>query len=486
MRTTKEHGRFTAGQWIGGGVPLREYHYEITSAAPGVLSWAGTSTEGIATLRVEEAGPNFLVATATDVGALPGIERCPCWWAWPSLVFTQYESWDEVSQEVARDLSGGPLTRDIVVQAESRTFGLRTEAEKLRVLYDYVRDEIDYHFVGFGSGDWVAETPSETLQRGSGDCKAKAALLVALLTSVGIEAYPAVVSTTCGDLRLSALPPIGPLADHTVVAVRLDGEPFRVLDPTCEICSVDWQLRSDTDVWVITGGGLDVESYIQIPPRDVDEETMSAMYSVTYAEDGSAQFDATFAANGDIGEILEWAWSQWGDEGLVEYLVWLMAQGTYYAPDHIVVDSQSTSRSNPVVVPCSFSLSNSASVDDAGCLTIFVPRVPLPESSQLASIELSDVPACPVRVVPQERTMVAVLRVPQGYKIDPLPNVLIEGAVGSYERTCVPTESGCVIARKLRLETNSIAPADYPLLAALINAYVNDERLVVVAQPATE
>jgi hypothetical protein len=304
----------------------------------------------------------------------------------------------------------------------------------------------------------------------SGDCKAQAALLVALLTSVGIEAYPAVVSTTCGDLRLLALPPIWPLADHTVVAVRVDGEPFRVLDPTCDICSVDWQLRSDTDVWVITRGGLDAESYIQVPPRDVDEETMSAMYGATYAEDGSAQFDATFAASGDNGEILEWAWSQWSDEERVGYLVRLMAQGTHYAPNYIVVDSRSTSRSNPVVLPCSFSLSNSASVDDTGCLTIFVPRVPLPTSSQFAPIDLSDVPACPVRAVPQERTMAAVLRVPQGYKIDLLPNALIENAVGSYKRTCVPTESGCVVARELRLEASSMTPADYPLFAALVNA----------------
>ena len=81
---------------------------------------------------------------------------------------------------------------------------------------------VRYTGVEFGEAAIVPVRPEETIQRGYGDCKDKAALLVAMLRAVGLKASVALLDSGSGLDVDAALPGMG-VFDHAIVYV--DGNP---------------------------------------------------------------------------------------------------------------------------------------------------------------------------------------------------------------------------------------------------------------------
>ncbi|MBU49537.1 MAG: hypothetical protein CL920_12650 [Deltaproteobacteria bacterium] len=73
--------------------------------------------------------------------------------------------------------------------------GASSNDDKIRKIYDFVRKEIRYVFVGFGLGGWQPQAAEFTLKQRYGDCKAKATLLQAMLRAVGIRSHQVLVRT---------------------------------------------------------------------------------------------------------------------------------------------------------------------------------------------------------------------------------------------------------------------------------------------------
>jgi transglutaminase-like putative cysteine protease len=84
-----------------------------------------------------------------------------------------------------------------------------------------VQDQIRYVFLGMNLGGYTPASAETTWARRFGDCKGKTALLVALLRELGIDAEPALVSTTAGDGLDQRLPTLQ-LFDHVIVRARID------------------------------------------------------------------------------------------------------------------------------------------------------------------------------------------------------------------------------------------------------------------------
>src|SRR3546814_13646976 len=62
----------------------------------------------------------------------------------------------------------------------------------------YIQDNIRYVGEEMGEGSYVPRRPALVLERGYGDCKDKSLLLAVALRRVGIDAVPALVSTSPG------------------------------------------------------------------------------------------------------------------------------------------------------------------------------------------------------------------------------------------------------------------------------------------------
>jgi Flp pilus assembly protein TadD len=76
-----------------------------------------------------------------------------------------------------------------------------------------------------GQGGLVPADAETTWSRRYGDCKAKTALLLAILGELGIEAHGVAVHTGLGDLVSSRLPSIGAF-DHILVRARIAGRDY--------------------------------------------------------------------------------------------------------------------------------------------------------------------------------------------------------------------------------------------------------------------
>ncbi len=124
-----------------------------------------------------------------------------------------------------------------------------------------------------------------TIERRFGDCKDKALLLVALLTELGIPAWPALVDTTSGPLVPQRQPSPGAF-DHVVVVAEIAGK-TRWIDPT-----ISFQGGTLTESAIPDYGfGLVLRAGetepVAIPKEQTDPGEIHATYTYEFSDDGT-------------------------------------------------------------------------------------------------------------------------------------------------------------------------------------------------------
>ncbi|MEA1015864.1 DUF3857 domain-containing protein [Sphingosinicella sp. LY1275] len=141
---------------------------------------------------------------------------------------TDFASWAEVGALLA------PLFKKAA--AIPPEGALAQEVERIRTLSDdpkvraeaalaLVQDKVRYVFMAMGNGNLVPADATETWSRRYGDCKGKTALLLGLLTALGIEAEPVAVNAMDGDGIDARLPMVG-LFNHVLVRAKVHGRTY--------------------------------------------------------------------------------------------------------------------------------------------------------------------------------------------------------------------------------------------------------------------
>jgi tetratricopeptide (TPR) repeat protein/transglutaminase-like putative cysteine protease len=142
-------------------------------------------------------------------------------------------SWGAVAKGYAElveaKLTAGPATLPASIKAAA------TRAT-VDALVQWLHEHIRYTGIELADAAIIPATPAQTVQRGFGDCKDKAALLVSLLRQAGIDADLAVLSTGPGVDVDPALPGLG-MFDHAIVRARLGGRDLWI-DATEDLVAV--------------------------------------------------------------------------------------------------------------------------------------------------------------------------------------------------------------------------------------------------------
>ena len=123
----------------------------------------------------------------------------------------------------------GPLPADL----EERLVGwsrLGDAHARLAGALRAVQDEVRYFGAEIGDNTHRPAAPAETWNRRFGDCKDKAYLLATLLQRMGIDAVPALVSTSRGK-AVKDFVPSASVFNHVIVRAMVDGRTLWV-DPT--------------------------------------------------------------------------------------------------------------------------------------------------------------------------------------------------------------------------------------------------------------
>ncbi|PYV12916.1 MAG: transglutaminase, partial [Acidobacteria bacterium] len=152
---------------------------------------------------------------------------------WPHVAFATGKSWKEVAARYSGIVDEQVHNADAKSLNEGGTPG-RTRDEIVARLVARLHREVRYTGVEFGQASLVPRTPAETLKRKYGDCKDKAALLIATLRAAGIPAYMALLNTAPGEDTEPTLPGMG--FNHAIVYAP--GEPDLWIDATDEYARV--------------------------------------------------------------------------------------------------------------------------------------------------------------------------------------------------------------------------------------------------------
>jgi transglutaminase-like putative cysteine protease len=209
------NGRYTDQYDLSSGVPTRRMRHRLLWQAGRPVRWRGGNPSIVA-----DGTTQILTWEKRNVEALDVEDELPGWFEpWHSIEVSEFASW----QEVAR-WSTALFTLDERSQSEIKALAARISAEhptrdaRITAAIRFVQDDVRYLGIEMGRNSHEPHQPWETLQSRWGDCKDKTLLLVGLLRELGVEAWPALVSTRLQQ-RLGEKLPSPFLFDHVIAQV---------------------------------------------------------------------------------------------------------------------------------------------------------------------------------------------------------------------------------------------------------------------------
>jgi len=410
FRVTLEAPKGTPLQWRVEGIEAREKPIR-TRETRGVL------------LEVEDLAPFGMFPPA-----LPP-DHCP----YPFVEFTTAESWADVATtyhdltQAATSLGAPqPLVEEVLQGDPDR-------AEKIHRAMAIARDRIRYTGVEFGQQAIVPYAPVKSLDRGYGDCKDKAALLVSLLAAADIEAHLALLSFG-PDTDISADMPGLNHFDHAIVHVP--GTPAMWLDPTSEFLPGDTLPYWDQNrlALVIAPGTTDLtRTPMSTPEQNLYREERDIRIPV----DGLSHIIERTRVLGWPAEGLRWDFTDAEPEAIQENLE-NYAQETYLATtltDWSVTDARDLSTPLEIMLETHDALV--AAAEDGQAFAITTPidvleyapgwlTEPWPEdTTPLAEREV------PVATHPHRVEVAYRIELADGYRVGELPDSRIRQYAGA-------------------------------------------------------
>lgn len=167
-----------------------------------------------------------------DVPARVTESDAPSWFdPYPSVQWSEFADWGAVSAWALPlyrlPPDPGPKVQAAVSQIASAH---ATPQARLLAALAYVQSQVRYLGIEVGPGSHAPNPPETVLGRRYGDCKDKTLLTVALLRGLGIEARPALVSTSARQAIEQHQPSPGSF-NHVLVRARIGPRTYW-LDPT--------------------------------------------------------------------------------------------------------------------------------------------------------------------------------------------------------------------------------------------------------------
>ena len=222
----KGHVEATFARW--NIVPVQVAH--ATLSWPSDIPLQFRQTPNLPIARKSSAGGMTVVElSATDVQPIIPPKGAPDRFKIGRLAeATDFTAWSDLANLFAplyRDASAipasGPL-HDEVERIRATGSDPKKRAEQALSL---VQDRVRYVALLMGQGGYVPASADVTWSRRFGDCKAKTALLLGLLHSLGIEAEPVAVQAGAGDMIADRLPMVE-LFNHVLVRAHIGGKDY--------------------------------------------------------------------------------------------------------------------------------------------------------------------------------------------------------------------------------------------------------------------
>lgn len=222
--------RYAALLQLASDAPIDLLHVRVEAPLNRPLTTRGIATD-LAPERFEEHGRQVLRLVRENVAPVPEEAGTPPWFkVYPALHVSEYASWAEVNQWAQRLFAVEAKPAGVAEQVAAIQAQQLTPEQQVAAALRFVQDEVRYFSASLGESSHRPKPASRTLAERLGDCKDKVQLLNALLTGLGFEAKPALVSMRRNRGIASYLPSHDEF-DHVITRAVI-GETVYYLDPT--------------------------------------------------------------------------------------------------------------------------------------------------------------------------------------------------------------------------------------------------------------
>jgi lipoprotein NlpI len=224
-------GRVSTGMRLAWDSPIATLHYRLTVPSQKTLQVKSLATD-LQPERFTEGANQVLRVLRNQVPGVATEQSTPPWFkSHPAVLISEYANWTEVDAWAQKLFATAPAPNPALAErvAAFKATGLSGDALAAEVLR-FVQDEVRYFSVSLGESSHRPKPPQRTLAERLGDCKDKVVLLNALLTELGFDAKPALVSSI-RNRGLAQFLPGHDEFDHVITRLVLNGTTY-FLDAT--------------------------------------------------------------------------------------------------------------------------------------------------------------------------------------------------------------------------------------------------------------
>ena len=188
--------------------------------------------------------------------------------------------WNLIREEIA-------VSPEMSAKVAEITRDKETRLDKLRAVYDFVVTDVRYNAWEFGVHGYQPYSAPVILSRRFGDCKDKAILLRAMLSEVGIEAWPVLIQSENRRFEEDLELPLVAHFNHCIAHVPAqEGIPEMFLDGTARLHPLEVLPDSDAGAKVLTVRSDGAEQ-MRIPFATAEANTQSEMIEVDLSKEGA-------------------------------------------------------------------------------------------------------------------------------------------------------------------------------------------------------
>jgi hypothetical protein len=383
--------------------------------------------------------------------------------------------------EIARDrMVPAP---EVAEAAKGLTAALADPDAKLRAVFEFVQGKINYVSISLDIGGWQPHPNGDVFRYRYGDCKDKATLMIAMLRSIGLTAYPVLILTRDEGLRDLDSP--GLAFNHAITAVPRPEGGYLFLDPTSTSApfgDLPWQDQGVPVVVVKDDGSSDlVETPLLPAPRNLRRHTVTASIRPDGSLEGTYVIEAWGQRRQQLSGLADARASERAD-ALEDFVAWL-------CPGAVLKDHEVKSPvgpSDPLRIEMRFEVPHY--VTQAGNLQVVSPYlVRFPAITRMA--------AYPSRLHPVffefliDEIVDIRLALPPGRTLRKMPadrKLEGPGLAGSthYEMAREGDRQVLVLHRELTVSRREISISDYPQLRTFVSALAEEEAGAATLVPA--
>jgi Domain of Unknown Function with PDB structure (DUF3857)/Transglutaminase-like superfamily len=186
-------------------------------------------------------------------------------------------------------------------KVEELTKGKNSDAEKIQAVIEYIRSDFRYVAMNMKFHNYEPHPADEVFKNKFGDCKDQTLLAIAMLSDIGVKAWPVLMSTY-SELRREDLPPMPAYFNHVILAIETEGKLYYtdVLYKGYPFQDIPAAYDGKRVFVLNDKGGF----FTVLPVSDEAETTNRLKEGVTIMDDGTAAVEAQVTLSRSISITL--------------------------------------------------------------------------------------------------------------------------------------------------------------------------------------